>query len=52
MTLIQLFKLLNVFLLLNIVLATDIKPDNSKNLVKIKVDGKLIGGYNQLVEYL
>ena len=40
MTLIQLFKLLNVFLLLNIVLATDIKPDNSKNLVKIKVDGK------------
>ena len=40
MTLIQLFKLLNAFLLLNIVLATDIKPDNSKNLVKIKVDGK------------
>ena len=40
MTLIQLFKLFNVFLLLNIVLAADIKPDNSKNLVKIKVDGK------------
>ena len=40
MTQIQLFKALYVFFLLSFVLAFDIKPDNSKNIVKIKVDDK------------
>ena len=37
---IRLFKILYLSFLLSLSLAIDIKPDNSKNLVKIKVDGK------------
>lgn len=37
---IRLFKVLYVFFLLSFVLAFDVKPDNSKNIVKIKVDDK------------
>ena len=36
----QLFKLVICCLLFSVVLSIDIKPDNSKNLVKIKVDSK------------